>query len=91
MSIKDKINKEFKKNEGDQKKIIDVTTAIKEISKWIHLGDENRIKIFEIGEKNNIRRSPLSTPELNSAENSWSEDFLRRTAYKKSRTTYFLH
>jgi len=59
MSIKDKINKEFKKNEGDQKKIIDVTTAIKEISKWIHSGDENRIKIFEIGEKNNIHVTPV--------------------------------
>jgi len=58
MKIKEFL-KENLRGKIDLDKTDDVSNAIKEISKWVHSGDEHRIKIFEIGEKNNIHITPV--------------------------------
>ena len=58
MKIKEFL-KENLRGEIDLDNTKDVINAIKEISKWVHSGDESRIKIFEMGEKNNIHITPV--------------------------------
>jgi len=58
MKIKEFL-KENLREKIDLGKTNEVSNAIKEISKLVHSGDEHRIKIFEIGEKNNIHITPV--------------------------------
>ena len=61
MKVRDFLKKGFglRKLDDEPEKLSEITNWIKNLSKWIQSNEQNRIKLFEVGEKFGIHLTPV--------------------------------